>query len=690
MAPLTAYELQRQARLAAAARPPRIRFPASSSSSSCRHKRCLPPAPRGERRCPALPPGAPPAVMTLRECPRALARLAEAQEDYREPSAGAASQRQAQPRLAGSTERRRQKLQPGECNLPESYTREHQRLLGSAAPSWQLNKDGFAPDGKTRVYDSLKGRTCHQCRQKTLGQRTTCSECKSVRGRSCGDCLFMRRGFSAALALHPVSRSCTFMHCLNTTELAHTLAMDSLRSFGWRPSADSSCMLILSRAGRYGENVLEAQANKDWMCLVCRDMCNCSFCESHKSWAPTAQLYRKVVAEGYTSVAHYLVLTQQVCRAEEPSSSESGATQNEAPEFSSSPSPDYRGSRPKGRWRGARVAQRPEGRPARLLPSSPAMAPLTAYELQRQARLAAAARPPRRRSPASSSSSSCRHKRCLPPAPRGERRCPALPPGAPPADWRELRRFSLSRVPVRHRPSKLGHSSPAAARGRGRSCDLADASRSCTRASTSGCWAAQPVHGISTRTASLQMVRQLSGIAHLQQVSSQLIVLSPSMTQGRHGQKALGQQNTRSKCKSLRGQICGNGLFMRYGEDVLKAQANKDWVCPDCQDICNCSFCRSHKGWAPTGQLYRKEKPRRANHYKATTLQEDAACQSMILLLTNWLHCWQVVGEGYTSVAHYLVLTQQGCQAEESMSSESGVTQDETPEDSSSSSPDLA
>ena len=30
-----------------------------------------------------------------------------------------------------------------------------------------------------------------------------------------------------------------------------------------------------------------------------------------------------------------------------------------------------------------------------------------------------------------------------------------------------------------------------------------------------------------------------------------------------------------------------------------------DWRCPMCRDLCNCSFHRSKRGWAPTGTLYR-------------------------------------------------------------------------------------
>lgn len=44
----------------------------------------------------------------------------------------------------------------------------------------------------------------------------------------------------------------------------------------------------------------------------------------------------------------------------------------------------------------------------------------------------------------------------------------------------------------------------------------------------------------------------------------------------------------------------------RYGENVLEAKANPDWICPVCRGICNCSLCRQAKGWPPTGMLYKK------------------------------------------------------------------------------------
>ena len=46
--------------------------------------------------------------------------------------------------------------------------------------------DGYDAQGN-RVYDKVEGQTCHQCRQKTMGKRTSCSQCQSlsVRPRPC-------------------------------------------------------------------------------------------------------------------------------------------------------------------------------------------------------------------------------------------------------------------------------------------------------------------------------------------------------------------------------------------------------------------------------------------------------------------------------------------------------------------------
>ena len=130
----------------------------------------------------------------------------------------------------------------------EIYTEAHVAALGSCSRPWTLFMDGYDEAGN-RIYDKVTGQTCHQCRQKTLGKRTQCSKCESLSGMFCGDCLYMR----------------------------------------------------------YGEHVDEVAENPDWICPPCRDLCNCSFHRSRRGWAPTGTLYRRSIAEGYASVAHYLV-----------------------------------------------------------------------------------------------------------------------------------------------------------------------------------------------------------------------------------------------------------------------------------------------------------------------------------------------------------------------------------------------
>lgn len=46
---------------------------------------------------------------------------------------------------------------------PEVYNEEHEKLLGNTEKSWTLFVDGYGKDGK-RIYDQVKGKTCHQCR----------------------------------------------------------------------------------------------------------------------------------------------------------------------------------------------------------------------------------------------------------------------------------------------------------------------------------------------------------------------------------------------------------------------------------------------------------------------------------------------------------------------------------------------
>ncbi|KAJ1419096.1 Zinc-finger domain of monoamine-oxidase A repressor R1 [Sesbania bispinosa] len=161
------------------------------------------------------------------------------------------------PRRSSSASNKAEYLESGKVVIeagakPEIYTEEHEKLLGNTEKSWTLFIDGCGKDGK-RIYDSVQGKTCHQCRQKTLGYRTHCCQCNMVQGQFCGDCLYMR----------------------------------------------------------YGEHVLEALQNPTWICPVCRGICNCSLCRQAKGWAPTGPLYKKIRALGYKSVAHYLIQTRR-------------------------------------------------------------------------------------------------------------------------------------------------------------------------------------------------------------------------------------------------------------------------------------------------------------------------------------------------------------------------------------------
>jgi cell division cycle-associated protein 7 len=45
----------------------------------------------------------------------------------------------------------------------EIYTEEHDKLLGTCNTLWTLFVDGYGKDGK-RIYDQVRGQTCHQCR----------------------------------------------------------------------------------------------------------------------------------------------------------------------------------------------------------------------------------------------------------------------------------------------------------------------------------------------------------------------------------------------------------------------------------------------------------------------------------------------------------------------------------------------
>ncbi|KAJ2848457.1 hypothetical protein IWW36_003287 [Coemansia brasiliensis] len=96
-------------------------------------------------------------------------------------------------------------------------------------PSLRRSNPGIRIVGG-RVYDSAKGRTCHQCRQKTMDDKMVCSN----------------------------------DHC--------NLMMDY------------TCLL-----NRYNEHWKQLD-HSSWTCPKCRNICNCSFCMKKRGKAPTGQL----------------------------------------------------------------------------------------------------------------------------------------------------------------------------------------------------------------------------------------------------------------------------------------------------------------------------------------------------------------------------------------------------------------
>lgn len=63
------------------------------------------------------------------------------------------------------------KLEEG--SKPEVYTEEHEKLLGKTERSWTFFVDGYGEDGR-RIYDSVKGKTCHQCRSDIVNSICVC------------------------------------------------------------------------------------------------------------------------------------------------------------------------------------------------------------------------------------------------------------------------------------------------------------------------------------------------------------------------------------------------------------------------------------------------------------------------------------------------------------------------------------
>ncbi|RVE73424.1 hypothetical protein OJAV_G00046060 [Oryzias javanicus] len=101
-----------------------------------------------------------------------------------------------------------------------------------------------------KVYNSVTGSTCHQCRQKTVDTKTCCRsvDCHGIQGQFCGPCL----------------------------------------------------------RNRYGEDVRKALLDPEWKCPPCRGICNCSFCRQREGRCPTGILFPLAQYHGFSDVHSYL------------------------------------------------------------------------------------------------------------------------------------------------------------------------------------------------------------------------------------------------------------------------------------------------------------------------------------------------------------------------------------------------
>ncbi|KAL9148305.1 hypothetical protein ABFS82_12G033200 [Erythranthe guttata] len=103
-----------------------------------------------------------------------------------------------------------------------------------------------------RIYDSVNGKSCHQCRQKT---RDFVAACKNQRN----------------------NKPCAIMYC-------------------------HKCLL-----NRYGEEAMEVDVAEEWSCPKCRGICNCSICMKKRGHQPTGMLITTAKATGFSSVSEMLI-----------------------------------------------------------------------------------------------------------------------------------------------------------------------------------------------------------------------------------------------------------------------------------------------------------------------------------------------------------------------------------------------
>ncbi|TQD77219.1 hypothetical protein C1H46_037226 [Malus baccata] len=127
-----------------------------------------------------------------------------------------------------------------------------------------------------QIYDSKKGVSCHQCRQKMTEKLTAlAASCKNVKAK--GIC--------------PIQ----FCHkCL------------------WN---------------RYGLKAEQVELEEDWKCPKCQGNCNCSICLKKNGFQPTGLLVYEAKARGFQSVSDMLTMYKPKKQGEEDDKSKDGSPQ---------------------------------------------------------------------------------------------------------------------------------------------------------------------------------------------------------------------------------------------------------------------------------------------------------------------------------------------------------------------------
>ncbi|ESW23630.1 hypothetical protein PHAVU_004G063500 [Phaseolus vulgaris] len=149
-------------------------------------------------------------------------------------------------------------------NIEPGFSSAQQKNMNLVAAGGKKPKRCNSPGVRivgSRIYDSANGKTCHQCRQKTMDFAASCKNSKN-------------------------GKPCPIKFC-------------------------QKCLM-----NRYGENAEEVEKLDNWACPKCRNFCNCSFCRKKRGELPTGQLFHTAKATGFKSVSEMLVAKTSVYEEE--------------------------------------------------------------------------------------------------------------------------------------------------------------------------------------------------------------------------------------------------------------------------------------------------------------------------------------------------------------------------------------